>query len=105
MSDDAVNLIQDRLRSIAAAHGYPHARIRLFPTLIIVALRDSEPAVIRTIDSVRQLRLDQASEVIAIARSAERAELRRRWRWRSCGKPSTRARGLGRSRTSRRTAC
>ncbi len=31
--------------------------------------------MIRTIDSVRQLRLDQASEVIAIARSAERAEL------------------------------
>ena len=67
MSDDAVSLIQDRLRSVAAAYGYPHARISLFPTLIIVALREGEPATIRTIDSVRQLRLDQASEVIAVA--------------------------------------
>ena len=75
MSDDAVSLIQDRLRSVAAAYGYPHARISLFPTLIIVALREGEPATVRTIDSVRQLRLDQASEVIAVARRAERAEL------------------------------
>ena len=75
MSDDAVSLIQDRLRSVAAAYGYPHARISLFPTLIIVALRDGEPATVGTIDSVRQLRLDQASEVIAVARRTERAEL------------------------------
>ena len=75
MSGDAVSLIQDRLRSIAAAYGYPHARISLFPTLLIVALRDGEAATVRTIDSVRQLRLDQASEVIAVARRAERAEL------------------------------
>ena len=75
MSDDAVSLIQDRLRSVAAAYGYPHARISLFPTLLIVALREGEPAMVRTIDSVRQLRLDQASEVIAVARLTERAEL------------------------------
>jgi uncharacterized membrane protein YjjP (DUF1212 family) len=75
MSDDAVSLIQDRLRSVAAAYGFPHARISLFPTLIIVALREREPATVRTIDSVRQLRLDQASEVIAVARGTERAEL------------------------------
>jgi uncharacterized membrane protein YjjP (DUF1212 family) len=75
MSDDAVSLIQVRLRSIAAAYGYPHARITLFPTLIMVSLRAGEPAIIGTIDSVAQLRLDQASEVIALARRAERAEL------------------------------
>ena len=75
MSDDAVSLIQDRLRSVAAAYGYPHARISLFPTLVIVALREREPATVRTIDSVRQLRLDQASEVIAVARRTERAEV------------------------------
>ena len=66
MSDDAVSLIQDRLRSVAAAYGYPQARISLFPTLLIVALRDGEPATVGTIDSVRRLRLDQASEVIAV---------------------------------------
>ena len=58
MSDDAVSLIQDRLRSVAAAYGYPHARISLFPTLLIVALRDGETPRVGTIDSVRQLRLD-----------------------------------------------
>jgi len=73
MSADAVSLIQDRLRSVAAAYGYPDARISLFPTLIIVALRETEPATLRTIDSVRQLRLDQASEVIAVARRTELA--------------------------------
>jgi uncharacterized membrane protein YjjP (DUF1212 family) len=75
MSGDAVSLIQDRLRSIAAAHGYPHARISLLPTLLMVALHDGEAASVRTIDSVRQLRLDQASEVFAIARRAERGEV------------------------------
>jgi hypothetical protein len=45
MSGDAVSLIQERLRSIAAAYGYPRARISLFPTLLIVALRDGEAAV------------------------------------------------------------
>jgi uncharacterized membrane protein YjjP (DUF1212 family) len=74
MSDDAVSLIQDCLRSVAAAYGYPYARITLFPTLIIIALRDGDPATIETIDNVRQLRLDQASEVIAVARRTERAE-------------------------------
>jgi len=75
MSGDAVSLIQDRLGTIGAAYGYPQARISLFPTLLIVALRDGEPAIVGTIDSVRQLRLDQASGVIAVARRAERAEL------------------------------
>jgi uncharacterized membrane protein YjjP (DUF1212 family) len=41
----------------------------------MVALRDGDAASLLTIDSVRQLRLDQASAVIAIARRAEAAEL------------------------------
>ncbi len=53
MSGDAVSLIQDRLRSIASAYGYPHARISLSPTLLIVALREDDAASVRTIDSVR----------------------------------------------------
>ena len=75
MSGDAVSLVQESLRSIASAYGYPDARISLFPTVLMVALRDGDAASLLTIDSVRQLRLDQASAVIAIARRAEAAEL------------------------------
>ena len=41
----------------------------------MVALREGDTASVRTIDSVRELRLDQASEVITIARRAEATEL------------------------------
>lgn len=41
----------------------------------MVALRDGDPAAVRTIDSFRQLRLDQSSEVIRVARSAEVGEI------------------------------
>ena len=75
MSGDAVSLVQESLRSIASAYGYPHARISLFPTVLMVALRDGDAASLQTIDSVRELRLDQASAVIAIARRAGAAEL------------------------------
>ena len=75
MSGDAVSLVQERLRSIATAYGYPQARLTVFPTLLIVALDEGEAASVRTIDSVRELRLDQASEVITIARRAETSEL------------------------------
>ena len=75
MSGDAVSLVQERLRSIATAYGYPQARLSVFPTLLIVALHEGEAASVRTIDSVRELRLDQASEVITIARRAETREL------------------------------
>jgi uncharacterized membrane protein YjjP (DUF1212 family) len=75
MTGDAVSEIQDRLRAIAAAHGWPRAHISVFPTLLVVSLDDGEPAGIRTIDSVHLLQLDQASEVIAVARRAEVAEI------------------------------
>jgi len=75
MTGDAVSEIQGHLRAIAAAYGYGDARISLSPTLLIVTLHDDEVAAIRTIESFRELRLDQASEVIGVARSAEAAEI------------------------------
>jgi uncharacterized membrane protein YjjP (DUF1212 family) len=74
-SGDAVSLIQERLRAIAAAYGFSNAHVSVLPTMVTVALEDGGGAGVRTIDSVRQLRLDQASEVIALARRAEAAEL------------------------------
>jgi uncharacterized membrane protein YjjP (DUF1212 family) len=74
-SGDAVSLIQERLRRTAGAYGYDHAHVSVFPTMLTVALDDGDGAGIRTIDSVRELRLDQASEVIAVARRAEVAAL------------------------------
>jgi uncharacterized membrane protein YjjP (DUF1212 family) len=75
MTGDAVSEIQGQLQSIARAYGYEHAHISVFPTLLMVALEAGEPASLRTIDSFRQLRLDQASDVIRLARSAERAQI------------------------------
>ena len=75
MTGDAVSQIQERLRAIAAAYGYEQAHISVFPTLLIVSLGDGEPAGIRTIDAVRELTLDHASEVFAIARRAQSGKL------------------------------
>jgi uncharacterized membrane protein YjjP (DUF1212 family) len=71
MTGDAVSEVQGHLRSVAAAYGYAHTRIAVFPTLLIVALGRGESAGFTTIDSARQLRLDQASEVIRVARAAQ----------------------------------
>jgi uncharacterized membrane protein YjjP (DUF1212 family) len=71
MTGDAVSEVQGHLRSVAATYGYAHAHIAVFPTLLIVALGRGENAGFTTIDSARQLRLDQASEVIRLARAAE----------------------------------
>jgi hypothetical protein len=98
MSGDAVSLIQDRLRRIAAAYGFPDARISLFPTLLLVALRDGEPAIVGTIDSVRQssgsTRPPRSSPSPA-APSAPSSHRRRRWP--SCGGSWPRATASGRS--------
>lgn len=75
MTGDAVSEIQVLLRGIAATYGYDHANISVFPTLLVVALSPGKPGVVRTIDSFRQLRLDQASAVIHVARSAEAAQI------------------------------
>jgi uncharacterized membrane protein YjjP (DUF1212 family) len=70
MTGDAVSEVQDQLRAIATAHGYRRARIAVFPTLLIVAINAIEAPGFRTIDSARQLRLDQASDVIRLAQAA-----------------------------------
>ena len=75
MTGDAVSEIQARLRVIAKAYGYKRARISVFPTVLVVGLGDGSGVDLRTIDSVRQLRLDQATEVIDLAEKAERGEI------------------------------
>ena len=64
MTGDAVSEIQRRLRSIAAAYGYGDALVSVLPTFLLVLLHDGDPPGVRSIDTGRQLRLDQASEVI-----------------------------------------
>jgi uncharacterized membrane protein YjjP (DUF1212 family) len=75
MTGDAVSEIQEHLRAVAAVHGFGQAHVAILPTLLIVALREDEAAAVRTIDSSRQLRLDQASEVIRTAGLAEAGEI------------------------------
>ncbi len=70
MTGDAVSEIEGALRSVAAGYGFPHARVSVLPTLLIVALHPRESAAMATIDSSRALRLDQASGVIRLAREA-----------------------------------
>jgi uncharacterized membrane protein YjjP (DUF1212 family) len=75
MTGDAVSEIQRRLRSIAAAYGYGDAHISVLPTFLLVRLHEDAPVGIKSIDTVRQLRLDQSSEVIGVARRAEQADI------------------------------
>jgi uncharacterized membrane protein YjjP (DUF1212 family) len=75
MTGDAVSEIQATLRGVAGGYGFPHARISAFPTVLIVGLQEDKPAGIRTIDSFAQLRLDQSSDVIRLARAAEAARV------------------------------
>jgi uncharacterized membrane protein YjjP (DUF1212 family) len=75
MTGDAVSEIESQLRSVATGYGFPLARISVFPTLLIVGLGDGGATGVRTIDSFRQLRLDQASAVIHLARAAAAGRL------------------------------
>src|SRR3954447_19791331 len=75
MTGDAVSEVQRRLRATAAAYGYEDVAISVLPTLLVVSLEGGGGARVRTIDSISQLRLDQASEVIAVARDCERGLL------------------------------
>jgi uncharacterized membrane protein YjjP (DUF1212 family) len=75
MTGDAVSLVQERLSAIAAAYGYPRAKVSVLPTLLVITLGDGRPAGVSEIDSVGQLTLGQASEVIAVVRRAEAAEI------------------------------
>jgi uncharacterized membrane protein YjjP (DUF1212 family) len=71
MTGDAVSLVQERLRAIAAAYGYPRAEVSVLPTLLMITLEQGRPAGVSEIDSIGQLTLGQSSEIIAIARRAE----------------------------------
>ncbi|HEY2650575.1 MAG TPA: threonine/serine exporter family protein [Solirubrobacteraceae bacterium] len=75
MTGDSVSQIQDRLRAIAAGYGHSDIHVSLGPTLLMVRVNEGHTLGSRTIDSTHQLRLDQASEVIRVARSAEAAEV------------------------------
>jgi len=75
MTGDAVSEIQGHLRAIATAYGHPRARVAVFPTMLIVALDEGESAGFRPIDPVGELRLDQASDVIRLARAAEKTRM------------------------------
>src|SRR3954447_13286919 len=75
MTGDAVSEIQTRLRTTAAAYGFDDVAISVLPTFLMVSLHDGGSPRMRTIDSIRQLRLDQASQVIAIARECEQGLL------------------------------
>jgi uncharacterized membrane protein YjjP (DUF1212 family) len=70
MTGDAVSEIQSHLRAVAAAYGHPDAIVAVLPTVLIVAI-GGHTAQLELIDSSTQLRLDQSSEVIAVARDAE----------------------------------
>jgi hypothetical protein len=72
MTGDAVSEIQN---AIAAGYGYSDVHVSLGPTLWMVRVTGDHSIGSRTIDSMRQLRLDQASEVIRIARSAGAADV------------------------------
>jgi uncharacterized membrane protein YjjP (DUF1212 family) len=105
MTGDAVSEVQRQLGAIADAYGYPRARISVLPTMLIVALDDGRPAGLRTIDSSRELRLDQASEVIHLARAPRAGGSRRPRPWPSCAGSWARTPGSGPPRGSSRTAC
>ena len=44
MTGDAVSLVQERLRAIAAAYGYPRAHVSVLPTLVMITLGEGEPS-------------------------------------------------------------
>jgi uncharacterized membrane protein YjjP (DUF1212 family) len=71
MTGDAVSEVEEQLRAVARRHGYPDAHVVVLPTVVIVALAPDDAPGLRTLDSFSQLRLDQASQVIRLARRAE----------------------------------
>lgn len=75
MTGDAVSEVQGHLRAIAAGYGYARANVSVLPTFLMVSVREGEVALVRNIDGSRQLRLDQASAVIRVARWAEEGRI------------------------------
>ncbi len=79
---DAVSDIELRLVEAAKAYGQPHARVMVLPTAVAIAGGPREPATLATVDTDGsvgvagpQLRLDQVTAVIDVARAAAAGEL------------------------------
>ncbi len=79
---DAVSDIEVRLVDAAKAYGQPDARVMVLPTAVAIAASPREPATLATVDTGGslgsagpQLRLDQVTEVLEIARAAAAGEM------------------------------
>lgn len=79
---DAVSDIEVRLRDAAKAYGQPDARVMVLPTVVAIAGGQREPATLATVDTDGslgstgpQLRLDQVTAVLEVARAAAAGEM------------------------------
>ena len=79
---DAVSDIEVRLRDAAKAYGQPDARVMVLPTVVAIAGGPRQPATLAALDTDGslgsagpQLRLDQITEVLQIARAASAGEM------------------------------
>jgi len=79
---DAVSDIESRLVGAAKAYGQPQARVMVLPTVVTIAAGPRAPATLATVDTDGslgavgpQLRLDQVTEVLRIARAAAAGEM------------------------------
>jgi uncharacterized membrane protein YjjP (DUF1212 family) len=68
-----VNVVQERLTTMAAAYGAHHAIISAFPTYLMVSLARGEPAVIElTTPLGNSIRLDRIAALDRLLHEAER---------------------------------
>lgn len=79
---DAVSDIELRLVQAAKAYGQPDARVMVLPTAVAISGGPRQPATLATVDTDgslgsagAQLRLDQITEVLHIARAAGAGEM------------------------------
>jgi uncharacterized membrane protein YjjP (DUF1212 family) len=73
----AVSETQERLARIAAAYGFPSARIVILPTAMIVSAGPHERAAVESVPQLSgQWRLDQVAALYAVVAAAERGEVR-----------------------------
>jgi uncharacterized membrane protein YjjP (DUF1212 family) len=71
---EAVNEIQEHLRVVATAYGYPHARVVVVPTFVVVSLSATSPTTLEPTAQLRgSLRLDQVASVWEVLKQARRA--------------------------------
>lgn len=70
-SGEAVHQIQDRLQGVAAAYGFPRARIGVLPTLAVVSLTPGRATTIEQTHQLRgNLRLDQTAAIFDLMKEA-----------------------------------